>query len=42
VEIGFTYEQNAEALDKRTANAARMIVSRALTRLAQEMEGPHV
>lgn len=42
VEMGFTYEQIAEALNKRTANTARMTVSRALARLAQEMEEPHV
>ena len=41
MEMGFTYEQIAEALDKPTANAARMTVSRALARLAQEMEDPH-
>lgn len=42
MEMGFTYEQIAEALNKRTANAARMIVSRSLARLAQEMEEPRV
>lgn len=41
MEMGFTYEQIAEALDKPTANAARMTVTRALARLAQEMEEPH-
>ena len=38
VEMGFTYEQIAEALGKTSANTARMVVSRALARLALDME----
>ena len=38
VEMGFSHEQIAEALGKRTANAARMVVSRALLRLSEEMD----
>lgn len=38
VEMGCTYEQIAEALDKNSANTARMVVSRAIARLAEEME----
>lgn len=38
VEMGFTYEQIAEALGKSSANTARMVVSRALARLALAME----
>src|SRR5262245_37289343 len=41
MEMGFTYEQIAEALEKRTASATRMMVTRALARLASEMEEPH-
>ena len=38
VEFGYTYPEIAEALGKPTANAARMTVSRALVRLAEEMD----
>lgn len=38
IEMGFTYEQIAEALEKNSANTARMVVSRALARLATIME----
>ena len=38
IEMGFTYEQIAEALGKNSANTARMVVSRALARLALDME----
>lgn len=41
VEMGFTYEQIAEALGKNSANTARMVVSRALARLALAMEDAH-
>jgi RNA polymerase sigma-70 factor (ECF subfamily) len=37
VELGYTYEQVATLLRKPTANAARVALGRALTRLAQEM-----
>lgn len=37
VEMGLDYTELAEALDKPSANAARMSVSRALIRLAREM-----
>jgi len=38
VEFGCTYPEIAEALGKPSANAARMTVSRALVRLAEEMD----
>ena len=38
VEMGLSYQEIAEALGKPTAEAARMAVSRALMRLAREME----
>lgn len=37
IEMGCSYEELAEALDKPTADAARMAVSRALVRLAKEI-----
>jgi RNA polymerase sigma-70 factor (ECF subfamily) len=37
LELGFTYEEIAEAIGSPTANSARMLVSRALARLAQTM-----
>jgi RNA polymerase sigma-70 factor (ECF subfamily) len=37
IELGFDYDQIARALDKPSRDAARMAVSRALVRLAQEM-----
>jgi RNA polymerase sigma-70 factor (ECF subfamily) len=37
IEFGYTHEQVAEALGKPTANAARMVVSRALLRIAEAM-----
>lgn len=39
LEFGLSYAELAEALGKPSANAARMTVVRALTRLAQEMQG---
>jgi len=39
VEFGMTYEQIAEAMDKTSPNAARLVVVRAITRLAREMKG---
>jgi RNA polymerase sigma factor (sigma-70 family) len=39
IEFGYTYPEVAEALGKPTANAARMIVSRALLRLGEVMGG---
>jgi RNA polymerase sigma-70 factor (ECF subfamily) len=39
VEMGLSYQEIAEALGKPTPEAARMAVSRALVRLAREMEG---
>ncbi|MBI4484704.1 MAG: sigma-70 family RNA polymerase sigma factor [Acidobacteria bacterium] len=41
VEMGSTYEQLAQALGKPSADAARMAVSRALLRLAEEMSRGH-
>jgi RNA polymerase sigma factor (sigma-70 family) len=41
VEMGCSYQEIAEALGKPTADAARVAVSRALIRLAQEMETGH-
>lgn len=38
IELGLSYRELAEALDKPTADAARMTVSRALVRLAEEMQ----
>lgn len=38
VEFGYTYPEIADALGSPTANAARMTVSRALIRLAEEMD----
>jgi RNA polymerase sigma-70 factor (ECF subfamily) len=40
IEMGFTYEQIAEAMGKNSANTARMLVARALARLAETMEEP--
>ncbi len=40
VEMGLTYEQIAEAMDKNSANTARMICARAIARLAERMEEP--
>lgn len=40
VEMGLTYEQIAEAMDKASANTARMICARAIARLAERMEEP--
>lgn len=37
IELGLTYDELAHALDKPTANAARMAVERALLRLAREL-----
>jgi len=41
LEMGMSFEAIAEALGKNSANTARMVVSRALARLAQHMEDPH-
>jgi len=38
VELGMTYDQMAQALNKPTAGAARLAVTRALVRLAAEMK----
>jgi RNA polymerase sigma factor (sigma-70 family) len=38
VEFGYTHEEIAEALGSPSANAARMTVTRALVRLAEEMD----
>ncbi len=40
VEMGLTYEQIAEATGKNSANAARMMVARAIARIAGTMEEP--
>ena len=39
VELGYDYEELAEALGKPTADAARKAAQRALVRLAEEMKG---
>ena len=38
LEMGFSYEELALALDKPTADAARKAAQRALVRLAEEMQ----
>ena len=38
VELGYTYDELAEVLDKPSADAARKTAQRALVRLAEEME----
>lgn len=38
IELGYEYGEIAEALDRPTANAARMLVTRALVRMAEEMK----
>lgn len=38
IELGFTYEEIAQATGSPTANASRMVVKRALLRMAEEME----
>ena len=40
VEMGLTYEQIAEAMDKLPRTMARMICARAIARLAERMEEP--
>ena len=37
IELGYTYSEMAELLDKPTANAARMAAERAIIRLAREL-----
>ena len=37
IELGYTYQEIAELLDKPTANAARMAAERAIIRLAKEL-----
>lgn len=39
IEFGYSYPEIAEALERPSANAARMMVSRALVRLAEVMGG---
>ena len=38
IEFGFTYQQVADAIGSPSANAARMMISRALIKLAEEMK----
>jgi RNA polymerase sigma factor (sigma-70 family) len=38
LELGYSYSEIAEALDRPTDNAARMLVTRALAKLAEEMK----
>lgn len=40
IEMGLSYDEIAAAMGKNSANTARMIVSRALVRLAETMEEP--
>ena len=42
VELGLGYDEIAEATGKNSANTARMMVARALARLAELMEAPRV
>ena len=42
IELGYTYQEMAELLDKPTANAARMAAERAIIRLAKELEKAQV
>ena len=37
VELGLTYQEVADALGKPSMNAARMLISRAVLRLAEEL-----
>ncbi|MGH6693409.1 MAG: RNA polymerase sigma factor, partial [Gammaproteobacteria bacterium] len=39
IEMGFTHQEVAEALELPSANAARMLVARALVGLAEVMDG---
>jgi RNA polymerase sigma factor (sigma-70 family) len=39
VELGFTHQQVAEALGKPSPDAARMLVARAMVRIAEAMDG---
>ncbi len=41
VEMGLSYDEIAAAMDKPSANAARMMVARSIARLAETMEEPH-
>ncbi len=41
IELGFTHQEVADAIGAPSANAARMLVSRALVRLAELMEVEH-
>jgi RNA polymerase sigma-70 factor (ECF subfamily) len=38
IEMGFTHREVAEALELPSANAARMMVARALVRIAEAMD----
>ena len=38
IELGFTYVEMADAMNASSANAARMLVSRALVKLAKAMD----
>ena len=38
IELGFTHQEVADAIGAPSANAARMLVSRALVRLAELMD----
>jgi len=39
IELGYTYREVAEALDRPSPNAARLMLTRALVRVAREMNG---
>ena len=39
IEMGYTHQQVAEALGKTSADAARMLVSRAIVRITEAMDG---
>ncbi len=38
IELGFTHQQIAEALGSPSGNAARMVIARAVVRLAEAMD----
>ena len=40
IEFGYSHQQIAEAMDKPSANAARMVVARALLQLARKLDEP--
>jgi RNA polymerase sigma-70 factor (ECF subfamily) len=41
IELGFSYDEVADTMNLASSNAARMLVTRAMLRLVEEMEGNH-